>query len=61
MPKKKSMNPKIEAMLLESANQAFAIEKSELQGRVTNPETVLLSKNRDEILKNPVPGMVGDT
>ncbi len=35
MPKKKLMKPKLEKMLLESADQALAIAKGELQGRVT--------------------------
>ncbi len=35
MPKKKLMKPKLEKMLLESANQALVIAKGESQGRVT--------------------------
>lgn len=43
MSKKKLMNPKIEEMLLESADQALAIAKGELQGRMTTRETVVSS------------------
>jgi putative transcriptional regulator len=43
MPRKKRMNPKIEAMLLESADQALLIAKGELQGRVTTRESVVSS------------------
>jgi hypothetical protein len=39
MSKKKLMKPKLEKMLLESANQAFAIAKTEIQGRVTLKKT----------------------
>jgi DNA-binding transcriptional regulator YiaG/mRNA-degrading endonuclease RelE of RelBE toxin-antitoxin system len=41
MLRKKLMNPKIETMLLESADQAIA--KGELQGRVTTRESVVSS------------------
>jgi putative transcriptional regulator len=43
MPRQKLMNPKIETMLLESADQAIAIAKGELQGRVTTRESVVSS------------------
>jgi hypothetical protein len=43
MPKKKLMKSKLEKMLLESANQALAIAKGEIRGRVTIRKTVALS------------------
>lgn len=35
MPKKKLMKPKLEKRLLESANQAFAMAKGEMQDHIT--------------------------
>ena len=42
MPKKKLMKPKLEKMLLESANQAFAIAKGEMKARIIISVTKVL-------------------